>query len=184
MNADRTQHDGKPTGTAAHLLLDAFERVHGLVPAVITDLSVDDLLWRPDADANPIGWLVWHLTRVQDDHLADLDGSEQVWVENAWAEKFSLPYDESSVGFGHSTTEVGEFTLSDPDMLRQYHAAVHARTTEILSELSDEDYERVIDDSYDPPVTLGARLVSVINDTTQHIGQAAYVRGLVERRRV
>lgn len=183
MNADKAQHDGNPTSTAAHLLQDAFDRVHELVPATIKDLSIVELVWRPDAGANPIGWLVWHLTRVQDDHLASLDGSEQAWLESGWAEKFALPYDDSAIGFGQSAQEVGAFTLTDPDMLLRYHDEVQARTTEILDGLSDDDYDRVIDDSYDPPVTLGARLVSVVNDMTQHIGQAAYVRGLVERRR-
>lgn len=183
MNADRTTHEGKHPNPTTHLMLDAFERVNELVPTVIEDLSVEELLWRADSDANPIGWLLWHLTRVQDSHLADLDGSEQLWVEDGWAEKFALPYDEASVGFGQSCEEVGRFSIKDPSLLGGYHRAVHSRTKDIVSQLSDDDYDRVVDDSYDPPVTIGTRLVSVVNDTTQHIGQASYVRGLVERRR-
>ncbi len=183
MNANSTTHDGKHPNPTTCLMLDAFERVNELMPTVIEDLSVDELLWRPDADANPIAWLLWHLTRVQDSHLADLDGSEQLWVEGGWAEKFALPYDENSVGFGQSSDEVGRFSITDPSLLEGYHHAVHSRTNDIVSQLSDDDYDRVIDDSYDPPVTISTRLVSVVNDTTQHIGQASYVRGLVERRR-
>jgi hypothetical protein len=38
----------------------------------------------------------------------------------------------------------------------------------------------VVDASWDPPVTLGVRLVSVISDDLQHAGQAAYLRGMIE----
>ncbi len=183
-----TQH---PSGQAAHnepgssarLLLDAFDRVHELVSSITEDLTVDELLWRPDADANPIGWLLWHLTRVQDSHLADLNGSEQIWTAENWTGRFSLAYDVSDIGYGQNSGEVGKFVVEDPALLNDYHTAVHAKTAEILGRIDEKDFDRVIDDSYDPPVTVGARLVSVVNDTTQHVGQASYVRGLVERRR-
>lgn len=166
----------------ARLILDAFDRVRELVPAVVEGLSPEELNWRPGREANSIGWLLWHLTRVEDSHLADLDGVEQVWTQDGWSSRFALPYDESDIGFGQDSAAVGQFFVADPTLLIMYHAAVHARTREIVSRLTDEENERIVDDSYDPPVTAAARLVSVINDTTQHIGQASYVRGLVENR--
>jgi len=180
-----TQHDADSSEGAApsaRLLLDAFDRVRELLPAVVEGLSTEELSWRPDKEANSIGWLLWHLARVEDSHLADLDGSDQIWTQDGWAQRFELPYDESDIGFGQDSAAVGQFFVADPSLLITYHEAVHARTREMVSRLTGEDHERVIDDSYDPPVTVGARLVSVINDTTQHIGQASYVRGLVERR--
>ena len=167
---------------SARLLLDAFDRVHELVPSVVEGLDSQELSWRPDKDANSIGWLLWHLARVEDSHLADLDGSEQIWTQDGWAQRFQLPYDESDIGFGQDSAAVGQFYVADPRLLISYDEAVHARTKKIVSQLTGPDHERVIDDSYDPPVTLGARLVSVVNDTTQHIGQASYVRGLLRRR--
>lgn len=185
MNArpDKDQSAPERVSSATELLLDGFDRVHELVPAVVEGLSPQELSRRPDEAANPIGWLLWHLARVEDSHLADLHGSEQVWTQDGWADRFALPYDHSSIGFGQSSDEVGQFTVEDPSLLIRYHEAVHNKTHEIVSRLAGTDYQRVIDDSYDPPVTLGARLVSVVNDTTQHIGQASYIRGLVERRR-
>jgi uncharacterized damage-inducible protein DinB len=58
---------------------------------------------------------------------------------------------------------------------------VHARSAEFLRGLSDEDLDRVVDTNWDPPVTLGVRLVSVLSDDFQHLGQAAYLRGLLGR---
>ena len=63
--------------------------------------------------------------------------------------------------------------------LRAYHDAVYARTIEYVRTLQDADLDRVVDTSWDPPVTLGVRLVSVVNDDQQHVGQAAFVRGLL-----
>lgn len=184
MNAP-TQHDDdlhEDVAPSVKLLLEAFDRVHELVPSVVEGLDSEDLSWRPDTDANPIGWLLWHLSRVQDSHLADLNGSQELWSRDGWAQRFQLPYDESDIGFGQDSAAVGQFFVADPTVLVSYHDAVHARTNEIVSQLTSKDHERIIDDSYDPPVTIGSRLVSVINDTTQHIGQASYVRGLLERR--
>lgn len=167
---------------AREILLDAFDRVHELVPTIIHGLAVDELLWRPDGSANSLGWLVWHLTRVQDDHLAGVGATEQVYLAEGWSTRFALPYDDRSIGYGHSAAEVGAFRLEDPELLISYHAAVHALTRRVVEELSPADYDRVVDDRWDPPVTAAVRLVSVVGDTLQHLGQAAYVRGLVERR--
>jgi hypothetical protein len=168
--------------TPQEILRDAFGRVHELVPGVVDGLTTEQLLWRPDADANPIAWLVWHLARVQDDHLAGLGQRQQVYHSSGWAERFALPYDASSIGYGQTSEEVGAFRLTDPAVLTGYHAAVHELTVSVLDGLDDAGMERVVDEGFDPPVTAAVRLVSVVNDVGQHVGQAAYVRGLVERR--
>lgn len=167
---------------ARDVLNDAFGRVHEAVPEVVGGLSSEQLLWRPDRWANPIAWLVWHLSRVQDDHLAGIDGGEQVWTSGGWHDRFGLPYSSRAIGYGQSADEVGAFVLGDPGLLTGYHAAVHDRTLAVLAGLGAADYARVVDRNWDPPVTAAVRLVSVVNDITQHLGQAAYVRGLVERR--
>jgi hypothetical protein len=168
--------------SANDILRDGFDRVHGLVPTVVDGLGVEELLWRPDPDANSIAWLVWHLTRVQDDHLAGVAGAEQVYTSAGWHDRLGLPYDPAAIGYGQSSEEVGAFVLADPAYLTGYHEQVHATTSAVLDALDDAALERVVDASFDPPVTAAVRLVSVLNDTAQHVGQAAYVRGLVERR--
>jgi hypothetical protein len=169
--------------TLAHdMLTDAFGRVHDDLPGVVADLTRDQLRWRPDADANPIGWLVWHLTRVQDDHLAGVGQVEQAWTAQGFAERFGLPYPVEAHGYGHTSEDVGAFDIAGPDLLVDYHDAVHRLTLRVLDGLDDAGYARIVDARWDPPVTAAVRLVSVVNDATQHLGQAAYVRGLLERR--
>jgi uncharacterized damage-inducible protein DinB len=166
--------------TPGELLTDSLERVRESVTLVLHGLSADDLRHRPTRDANPIGWLVWHLTRVQDDHVADVAGIEQVWTAQGFADRFDLPYDTAAHGYGHTAEEVGQFR-ADADLLGEYYDAVHRQTLEYVGGLSPDDLDRIVDTRWDPPVTLGARLVSVVNDDTQHVGQAAYVRGLLQR---
>ncbi len=168
--------------TPTTILADAFGRVHEAIPQLLDGLDRDALTWRPDPDANSIGWLVWHLTRVQDDHVAGVGGVEQVYTSQGFAERLGLPYPASAVGYGQSSSEVGQFTVDDPGLLVSYHEAVHAMTLEVINALVDEGYDRIVDERWDPPVTAAVRLVSVVNDITQHLGQAAYVKGMYQRR--
>ncbi|MPY96063.1 MAG: DUF664 domain-containing protein [Acidimicrobiia bacterium] len=164
------------------LLLDAFERVHQLVGPVVTGLSPEELAFRPDAQANSIAWLVWHLARVQDDHVADVAGLEQVWTAQGWADRFGLPFDVKAHGYGHTAAEVAQ-VVAPADLLAGYHEAVHALTVGYVGAVDAAELDRIVDTRWDPPVSVGVRLVSVLGDTLQHVGQAAYLRGLVERRR-
>lgn len=165
------------------LLLDGFSRTHEGVPAVVDGLGVDELLWRPDAEANHIAWLVWHLGRQQDEQVAALAGRASAWSEEGWADRFQLPYPGPATGYGMSGTRVAAFRLEDPRLLTGYHEAVHAQTVQTLKALTLSRIGEVVDDSWDPPVTVAVRLVSVMDDAAKHLGQAEYVRGLVLRRR-
>ena len=166
--------------TPAELLIDCFERVRESVDAVLDGLGDDALVARPAEDANTIAWLVWHLARVQDDHVAGVAGLEQVWTADGFASRFGLPFDDEAIGFGQTSEEVGQ-VRAPAELLGEYHRAVHARTVDYLAGLGAHDLDRVVDERWDPPVTLGVRLVSVVNDATQHVGQAAYARGMLIR---
>jgi uncharacterized damage-inducible protein DinB len=162
------------------ILLDAFGRVKEIVHRTVEGLSDEQLAHRPSEDANSVAWLVWHLARVQDDHIADVAGTEQVWTKESWVDKFGLPFDVSATGYGQTSEEVGQVKAS-AELLAGYYDAVHAKTEEYIRGLEESDYAKIVDDSWDPPVTLAVRLVSILNDDTQHAGQAAYVRGLLQK---
>ena len=166
----------------SELLTEAFERLPELVREAVDGLTPDELAWAPAPGANPVGWLVWHLTRVQDHHVAELLSTEQVWVSGGWAGRFGLPADPHNTGYGHTPEQVAAVRPESAQALIDYHEAVAARTRELLRELTPKDLDRVVDERWDPPVTLGVRLVSIVNDDDQHVGQAAYVRGLLPRR--
>ena len=165
------------------LLLDAFSRIRESVHDVIDGLTLEQSVRRPDEHANSVAWLVWHLARVQDDHVADVANREQVWTADGWAERFALPFSDSATGYGDSAGQVAQVRV-EPELLAKYLDAVHEQTVSYVSGLADDDFDRVVDGSWDPPVTLGVRLVSVVSDCLQHVGQAAYLRGIVERRQI
>jgi hypothetical protein len=163
------------------LLADGFGRVQGLVHRVLSGLPDELLGRRLDPGANSIAWLVWHLTRIQDDHVADVAGSEQVWTASGWYERFDLPFGPEETGFGQGQGDVAALGGASGALLREYYDEVHDQTAVFLRTLTDGDLDRVVDTRWDPPVTLGVRLVSVVSDDLQHAGQAALVRGVLER---
>jgi hypothetical protein len=88
------------------------------------------------------------------------------------------------IGYGHSSAQVAAVSAkvsADPALLVEYHEATHQQTVKHVSSTSDDDLPRVVDRSWNPPVTLAVRLISVIDDDMQHVGQAAFVRGVVLR---
>jgi uncharacterized damage-inducible protein DinB len=160
------------------LLVEIFSRLPPLAREATDGLDASVLASRPTEGANTIAWLVWHTARVQDHHVADVMGTSQLW-DASWAKRFSVDADLDNTGYGHGPAEVATVRPKSPDDLIAYLDAVQARTTGWLGTLTDKDLDRVVDERWDPPVTLGVRLVSVADDGLQHLGQAAYVRGLL-----
>ncbi len=167
---------------ATQVLADAYGRIQEVVHEAVEGLSAEELNARIDPQANSIAWLVWHLTRVQDDHMADASEREQVWTAQDWVSRFALPLPAAATGFGHTAQQVAKVRVDSGDLLLGYFDAVHEQSTAFIRSLAAADLERIVDTRWDPPVTLGVRLVSVLADDLQHAGQAAYVRGMLSRR--
>jgi Protein of unknown function (DUF664) len=165
---------------ARDLLIDSFSRIRDLVVELADGLTEEDSVFRPAPEANTPCWLLWHLSRVQDDHIAGLAGVRQAWPD--WRERFGLPFSDWETGYGQNRDEVAAVRVSG-ELLAGYHADVHALTLDYLQPITADELARVVDTNWDPPVTAAVRLVSVLGDVLQHLGQAAYVRGLAERAR-
>ena len=121
--------------------------------------------------------------RVTHDRKA-LAGREQAWIADKWHEKFGKPADPEDTGHGYSAEQVAAIRPESPRLLVDYHNAVYNRSLEYIKGLEDADLDRVLNEPrWNPMPTVGVRLVSVINDNTQHAGQACYLRGLMEDRR-
>jgi hypothetical protein len=166
----------------AAALLDLFGRVDEHIAEVLDDLDPALLDVAPEEGANPIGWLVWHLTRVADMHVAEILEVDQLWVSDGWAGRFGRDPDPWDMGFGHTAEQVAAFRGGSAARLREYWAAVWERTRGVLESTTPEDLDRIVDRRWDPPVSLGVRLVSIADDAIQHAGQAAYVKGVLQRR--
>ncbi len=169
---------------ANELVQDMFDRVAESVPAVLEGLTAEQAAYRPMPEANSIAWLVWHLTRVLDGHIAELeaggfvDGVEErgeVWP--SYVDRFGLDLPTSSTGYGHTPAQVAKVYVDPPSLLADYHAAAQERARELVAAV--DDFSVVVDERWDPPVTMAVRLVSVADDLARHVGQAEYLRGLV-----
>jgi hypothetical protein len=163
----------------AELLVELYGRIPPLVTEAVEGLNADQLLWRPAPGANSIGWLTWHLLRVQDHHLSQVFEQDQLWTTGDFASGFGLTPDPSNTGYSHSPDDVASVRPAGPDAILVYCDAVTSRTRGFLAALRPEDLDRIVDRRWNPPVTMGVRLVSVADDDLQHAGQAAYVRGLL-----
>lgn len=165
------------------LLLDSFGRIDEQMRHILGGLSAEQLTFRPAEQANTIAWLAWHLTCVQDDHMSDLAGREQAWIADGWHARFGRPSDAHETGFGATAEQVAQIRPAGPDVLLEYFAVVYQRTQDYLRSLEPDMLDRELDEpQWNPPVTVGVRLVSVIDDCAQHVGQMAYIRGLIENR--
>lgn len=165
----------------ADVLVEAYRRIQQLVAQATLGLNSTQLSYRPQPNTNSIAWLVWHLTRIQDDHISAIDGSEQVWVSSSWATELGLPADASNLGQGDGPEEVAAIQPEGPEALVGYHDEVAERSLGYLGSIDADELDRIIDRSYTPPVSVGVRLVSVLSDNLQHAGQARYLRGMLDR---
>src|SRR5664279_3292799 len=134
--------------TANDLLDDSFDRVNETVHSAVQGLSEDQLTTRVDPEANSIAWLVWHLTRVQDDHVAHAAGTEQLWTTAGWVERFGLPFDVGATGYAMSSEDVSR-VRAGADLLAAYHDSVHQATKEYVAGLTEHDLDRVVDERWD-----------------------------------
>jgi Protein of unknown function (DUF664) len=165
----------------ASLLLELFGRIPPLARDAVDGADLATLGKEPAPGVNTIAWLVWHATRVQDHHISELLEAEQIWIGGDWAPRFGLEPDPSNTGYGHSPQAITTVRPERPEVLLEYLDAVDTRTRAYLATLTDTDLDRIVDRRWDPPVSLGVRLVSIADDDLQHVGQAAYARGLLDR---
>jgi hypothetical protein len=167
------------TDTAAvrELLRDSFTRLIEHVEDLTDGLTDELSSYRPTPEANSIAWLLWHSARVQDAQLCEIASVEQVWLRDGWVDRFGLDLPRDSHGYGHTPEQVGKVRAS-ADLLAGYYRAVHKLTLEFVASVTPAELDRIVDRRWTPPVTASARLVSIIDDCAQHLGQAAYIRGI------
>ena len=160
------------------LLQNIFERVSQSLEGALDGLTQEELNRLPNPDCNSIGWLTWHLTRAQDSAVSGFMEKEQIWITDKWYSKFNRNADSTDNGVGHSSEEVSNFQSPDAKTLLDYHHAVLKQTNEYVSKLSTDELGRETDWPRFP--TVGLLLAAQISETLQHVGQIAYLRGMLK----
>jgi Protein of unknown function (DUF664) len=163
---------------AQELLRDSFTRLIEHVDELTDGLTEEAASYRLTPQANSIGWLIWHSARVQDIQVCDIANTlADVWTRDGWVDRFGLDLPRDDTGYGHGADAVAKVRAS-AELLAGYYHAVHDMTLEFVETMTDAALERIVDRRWDPPVTASARLVSIVDDCAQHLGQAAYLRGI------
>jgi uncharacterized damage-inducible protein DinB len=165
--------------TSVEVLTEAYGRLPDLVRGAVDGLDAEQLSIRPGGTANSVAWLIWHLSRIEDSHFAEAFGHDEVWLARGYADRWALDLDRNDTGYGHSPDQVDAVQVGSAQQLLDYFDAAHHVAQNLIAALADEDLHRVVDEHWDPPVTLLVRLVSVADDAVQHAGQAAYARGMI-----
>lgn len=151
---------------AAHLLTKAFAQTVGLAEVAVAGLNADQLRETVEADSNPIGWLVWHAARMQDQKAAELFGTDQLWTTGDWPDRFGLEPDPSNTGHDHSADDVHRVRPDSPQLLLDYLDAVQTRALATEEDVSLE--ERL-------------KLVAVTMKSLKHLAKAVELRGRLDR---
>ena len=106
---------------------------------------------------------------------------EQLWIKDGWHARFNLPADPKDSGFGFTPEQVAAFKVPDAETIIDYHRAVLERSKRFFHTLSKAELDRELNEPwYQPLPTVGVRLISILGDSLQHAGQAAYLRGLLQ----
>ncbi|GAA1488673.1 mycothiol transferase [Brachybacterium sacelli] len=163
---------------ALDILRDLTSRPRDAAAQLRAQLNPVSLNARPGGHDNSVAWLLWHSGREIDAQLAGLTGDEQVWTSQGFSERFDLGAVGDTVGYGHSSQEARGVLVEDGDLLLAYLDATLDAMDLYLEGVTAADLDDVVDEAWDPPVTRGARLVSILDDAIQHLAQAAYALGM------
>ena len=164
---------------ARNVLCEAANRPAAEAKALIDTLPEGALNAHAGGHTNSIAWLLWHAGRQMDAQLAQLNGEPQVWHSQGFNSRFNLGELGDTVGYGHTAEQARAVVVEDAALLVEYLGATTAALSEYIAGLSEADLDDVIDTSWTPHVTRGVRLVSMIDDAAQHVGQAAYAAGIL-----
>ena len=158
-------------------IVDALEKEQESLSEAVGDLTPEELAWRAGPEANPIGWILWHMLRVEDMWFQFfIQRRNEIWERGSWHEKFGLPTRDN--GFGHTSEQVAGFPALDLQELLRYGEVVRRATLEYLETLSPEDYDAVPREQR-PEMTVGAIFRQIVGELYQHQGHIAYLKGLL-----
>ena len=169
--------------TWQEMIMDIFDRIAAQLAQVLEDLTPKQLNQQPGRGANTIGWLIWHLTRSHDRNMSELMGLEQLWISEGWYSRFNRKPDPAETGYRHTTKEMAAFKAPDSLTIMEYHRAVLERIKDYIANYLEESIleQEMYSPTFDSVSPTYRVITGIINDALQHVGQAAYVRGLITK---
>ena len=163
------------------MVRDLVHRTERDVLAVLDGLdhALLDRAVRPGT--NSIGWLLWHLTRSHDRNVSELQNRQQLWLSDGWHERFGKAADPDETGYRHAPAQAASFRSPAANVIAGYHRAVVEMIDDYLQQAPDEDPNRIVTSpTLGDSATVHLRLVGVLVEGLQHVGQAALLRGMLQ----
>lgn len=164
------------------LVLDSFQRQAQELEKVVEGLMEEDLNRQPKPDCNSIGWLVWHVLRSVDRNMSELMGEEQLWIKDKWHSRFGRAADPNETGYGHTAEQAKAFRLPGAGAILDYQKAIMSRVEDYINnKLTEDDLAReFISPTFKETRVVGSVIAGQFWHGMHHVGQAGYVRGLLE----
>ena len=163
------------------LVIQNFDSTLSILEQTLKGLTREELDWQPKPNCNSIGWITWHLSRFLDWGSSFFSGEEQLWIKDGWFGRFDRPADLADTGGRNTPEQVAAFKSPDTDTLIDYYRAALEKFKLFLNTVSSSDLDKEYDDNWSQVYpTLGSRINAAVRETLQHLGQIAYIRGLLQ----
>lgn len=161
------------------LLCDLLDRAQERFLETINQMTVEELNQMPDPLIKSVSWLTWHTAKMLDQQVSQLNEEEALYFTQAWVDRFAFDLPKNTEDWKHSPEEAKKVIITDKELLIDYLKLTIKVSKNYLSQLDADTLEDIIDQSWNPAVTRGVRLVSTVDDALMHSGQAVYTRRLV-----
>jgi hypothetical protein len=162
--------------TGIEFLTTMIAEFHGALMEDVKTLTPQNLKWKPAPQANPIGFLLWHYMRTEDNLVTGLQGKPAIWETEKWYEKMGL--DAKAQGTGFKEPDVDKIAVLPLADLVAYAERVSRNTQEYLKTLDDVKLDFAPDPAR-PRRTIGALLRNfLLAHGWWHLGEIKYIKGL------
>ncbi|MFC3931436.1 mycothiol transferase [Streptococcus dentapri] len=169
--------------TYLDMLIESVERAQERIERLFDGVSIDAAnrfsAVEVSGQIKSMTWLAWHTAREMDLQISDLADKVPIWFSQGWKEKFHLDLPDDTPDWRHSLEEAQKVQVDDLSLVLGYLVAAVNLTKDYLKSLDEDSLDDIVDDSWTPAVTRGARLVSIIDDAAMHSGQVIYARRLL-----
>ena len=164
-------------------ILDTLDTMQGEMDNATKGLTQNEIKWRPNAEANSIGFILWHMLSGEDAFVQIVFKNKPLlWISDEWYRKLNMPEEPLPVGGWDATVEqVASFPVPELKGLLDYGRAVRSETKSFLQNLSNEDFDQAChtpEGNPDSSQSIGDLMAILICEMSQHIGHIAFIRGL------
>ncbi len=140
-------------------------------------LTEEERRYQPTPQSNHIDFIVWHMARVEDSIVnRRLRHDRHIWERDGRHKRLGLP--REGIGEGLSTEQAAALPPFSLAKLLKYYSSVRRETLLFINSLTNDDLDRISDPER-PYWTFAAILGHLIVEEAQHVGQIAYIRGIL-----